>query len=206
MRLIITGLILSFSLLAQQTGDYSISGAVLNAQTGEPVKYALVTLMSFPVFDPSVSAEHAKPQPPLQKITQAGSAGEFQFNGLAKAHYTVTAQKPGFNVGFSPEDLKSRQIDLRASASGVELKLSPLGVIEGKVLDQNDEPMRGVNILALQVQVNDGLRDTNAPRSVATDDRGLYRLWNLPPGQYYIKAAGKSGGTYRYGGGWHTLL
>ena len=103
-------------------------------------------------------------------------------------------------MAFSPNDLKSRQFDLTASVSGVELKLSPLGIIEGKVVDQNDEPLRGVNILALQVQINDGQRDTNAPRSVATDDRGVYRLWNLQPGRYYIKAAGKSGGTYRYVG------
>jgi hypothetical protein len=34
----------------------------------------------------------------------------------------------------------------------VELKLSPLGVIEGKVVDQNDEPLRGVNILVLSAK------------------------------------------------------
>jgi len=47
-------------LLAQRTGDYSISGAVLNAQNSKPVKCALITL-SFPIFDPSESAEYAKP-------------------------------------------------------------------------------------------------------------------------------------------------
>lgn len=190
------GLICSFPLIAQ-TGDYSISGVVVNAQTGEPVKYALVTLMAFQKPDPQ---QQDKFQPPLQRSTQAGVAGEFQFKSLGKARYNVSAQKPGFNMAFSPDDLKSRQFDLTASVSGVELKLSPLGVIEGKVVDQNDEPLRGVNILALQVQINDGDRSTTAPRSVATDDRGMYRLWNLQPGRYYIKAAGKSGGTYRYVG------
>jgi hypothetical protein len=200
MRLILAGLIFSFSLIAQQTGDFSISGVVLNAQTGEPVKYALVTLMSFRTFETSQPEERSKPQPPLQKTTQAGGAGEFQFNGLPKAHYTVRAQKPGFNAGFSPNEPGTHQVDLSASVAGVQLRLSPLGVIEGKVVDQNDEPLRGVNIVALQVQINDGVRDTNPHRSVATDDRGQYRLWNLAPGRYYIKAAGKSGGTARYVG------
>lgn len=161
------------------------------------MKYALVTLMGFQKPDPQ---QQSKFPPPLHKSTQAGVAGEFQFHGLGKANYNVSVQKPGFNMSFSPNDLKLRQLDLTASVSGIELKLSPLGVIEGKVVDQNDEPMRGVNILALQVQIDDGQRDTNAPRSVATDDRGMYRLWNLQPGHYYIKAAGKSGGTYRYVG------
>ncbi len=82
----------------------------------------------------------------------------------------------------------------------MQLKLSPLGALEIKVVYQNDEPLRGVNIIALQVQINDGLRDTNSARSVATDDRDLYRLCNSQPGRYYIKAASKSGGTYRYVG------
>ena len=69
------GLIFSFSLIAQ-TGDYSISGVVVNAQTAEPVKYALVTLMGFQKPDPQ---EQGKVQAPLQKSTQAGAAGEFQF-------------------------------------------------------------------------------------------------------------------------------
>lgn len=197
MRFIFAGLICLFSLRAQETGSYSISGVVVNSQTGEPVKYALVTLRSFRPFDPS-TPQPAKPQSPVQKSAQAGSAGEFQFTALSRAHYTITAQKPGFTPPFSPQEPGSRQIDLADSVTGLELKLAPLGVIEGKVLDQNDEPLRGVNIVALQVLINDGLRSTTTPRSVATDDRGAYRLWNLPPGRYYIKAAGKSGGTYRY--------
>ena len=196
----IAALILSFSLVGQQTGEYSVTGVVLNTQTGEPVKYALVTLMSFQQFDPSQPENSSKIQTSIHRTTQTGGAGEFQFVGLPKAHYTVSAQKPGFNAGFSPETRGSRQVEVTASVSGVQLKLSPLGSIEGKVVDQDDEPLRGVNIVALQMQINDGLRETHSLRSVATDDRGVYRLWNLAPGKYYIEAAGKSGGTYRYVG------
>ncbi len=35
---------------------------------------------------------------------------------------------------------------------------------------------------------------------MTTDDRGQYRLWNLQPGEYYIVAAGRSGGTVTYVG------
>ena len=106
MRHIISALIFSFSLLGQQSGDYSITGTTLNAQTGEPVKYALITLTGS--LDPSRQEEPSKPQIPIRKSTQAGVAGEFQFSGLPKAHYIISAQKPGFNQQFSPDAVASR--------------------------------------------------------------------------------------------------
>jgi hypothetical protein len=200
-RLLFASILISFPLIAQESENYSISGVVVNSQTGEPVKYALVRLISFPVFDRKDPPQHSvKPQGPKQKTAQAGETGEFVFHGLARAHYTLSAQKPGFAAGFIGRDSQTNQIDLTGNVTGAQVKLSPLGVIEGNVLDQDDEPLLGVQILALQVRVNDGVRETNAPRSVATDDRGIYRFANLEPGRYYIKAAGKSGGTYRYVG------
>ncbi len=199
LRLTLASILISIPLIAQNAGEYSISGVVVNSQTGEPVKYALVKLMSFPTFDRA----HPQPQPvkpPAQKTLQAGATGEFAFHGLPKAHFMLTAEKPGFAANFVGGDFKANQIDLTDNVTGMQLKLSPLGAIEGKVVDQDEEPLRGVQILALQVQVNDGVRYTSAPRSVATDDRGVYRLWNLQPGLYHLKAAGKSGGTYRYVG------
>jgi hypothetical protein len=190
----------SFPLVAQQTGDYSMSGIVSNAETGEPVKYALVTLMSVPKFEPE--NRPANQVVPRQMHTQTDGAGQFQFHGLAKGSYTLGAQKPGFNPAFKPSGQLQLdgQIQVDGSVSGVQIQLSPLGVIEGKVVDQNDEPLRGVNIIALQVTINDGDRETNRSRAVTTDDRGMFRLWNLAPGKYYLKAAGKSGGTQHYVG------
>ncbi len=202
MRLISIALILAFPLFAQQSGDYSISGVVVNAQTGEPLKYALISLTGFRKVEPSqqVDARRLKMSAPIQKTALSSETGEFQFHGLSPATYSLRAQKPGFNVLPGPNELAMKPIDLQASVSGVQMKLSPLGVIEGKIVDQNDEPLRGVNVIALQIEIKDGARDTNSVRSVATDDRGIYRLWNLASGRYYIKAAGKSGGTYRYVG------
>ncbi len=197
LRLLFASIVISVPLLAQGPGNYSISGVVVNSQTGEPVKYALVTLVSFPVFDANQTAEQPM-QPPdfKKKAALAGETGEFIFHGLAKSHYTISAQKPGFAVGLAGGDYPNNQINLTDNVTGKRLRLSPLGVIEGKVVDQDDEPLRGVQILAMQLQVNDGLREARTARSVATDDRGVYRLWDLQPGRYYLKAAGKSGGTY----------
>jgi hypothetical protein len=55
-----------------------------------------------------------------------------------------------------------------------------------------------VNIQALESRLRDGRRVISKPRSVATDDRGQYRLWNLSAGNYFVKAAGRSGATRLY--------
>src|SRR5262249_25892410 len=62
------------------------------------------------------------------------------------------------------------------------------------------QPLRGVNILALSARIEDGTRVTHADRNVSTDDRGLFRLWNVQVGKYFLKAAGIQGGTYTYSG------
>jgi protocatechuate 3,4-dioxygenase beta subunit len=195
MRVILTSLLISCSLFAQHSGDLSIKGLVVNAQTGEPVKYALVSLTAVNEAGGSDS-----PQMPSSKSVQTNGSGEFEFAGLAKGHYMVNAQKPGFSSAFSAKHPNFQNVELNQSTSGIQIQLSPLGVIEGRVLDENDEPLLGVTILALQVQIQDGYRQTHAARTVSTDDRGAYRLWNLEPGDYYIKASGRSGGTTKYVG------
>jgi len=78
----------------------------------------------------------------------------------------------------------------KAPAENLRIQLSPLGVITGRVVDQDGVPLRYVNIYALSTRIQNGLAVTHNDRSVTTDDRGMYRLWNLSPGKYVIKASG----------------
>lgn len=198
-RLLFLSVLVSLQLVAQEAGSYSIAGTVVNSETGEPIRYALVTLLNFSA--PAANTPQGQ-IPPIRvpKTTQTGDMGEFVFRGLEKGHYRFHAQKPGFVDQDIRGGARAEPIDLTDNVSGAQVRLTPLSVIEGKVVDQDGEPLRGVQIEALNLIVNDGLRYTNVGRSVATDDRGLFRLWNLQPGRYYLKAAGKSGGTYRYVG------
>ena len=75
------------------------------------------------------------------------------------------------------------------------LSISPLAKIHGKVTDIDGEPVSGVSVRALHSEIQDGRRIFRQDRSVTTDDQGEYRMWNFEPGDYYIVAAGRSGGT-----------
>ena len=127
-----------------------------------------------------------------------GAGGDFQIFGLAEGQYMPNVQKPGFTR--PREDFQRAVIQLTSSSASVQLKLAPLGVIEGTLLDQYSEPVSGVRMLAIQVRIQDGYRSLTNARSALTDDRGRYRLAELMPGKYYIKAAGRSSGTSKYTG------
>jgi hypothetical protein len=195
LRLGLVGLV--SCVLAAQTGgeNLTIGGVVVNSATGEPIQRALVTAIRFNL--PKKGERFAPGQPFIAK-TFTDTGGAFRFSGLAAGRYNLSAEKSHFLSGESPKT--SEGLDLTSSLEGSRITLTPLGVITGKVTDTDGEPLRGVNILALSASVNDGVRVTHADRNVVTDDRGMFRLWNLQPGKYFLKAAGMQGGTFTYSG------
>jgi hypothetical protein len=189
MRVLIRTLIalaaIALSCLAQEpSGDLHISGTVTNSQTGQPVKQALVTATGFSTGKP------------VQRAALTDATGNFYISGLGKGRCVITVQKDGYRA--HPEAVQSFGLD--SSRDSLSLTLEPFGKISGQVLDSDGEPVPGVAIRALHVVISQGRRTVRQDRSVSTNDQGRYRLWNLPPGDYYIVAAGRSGGTVNYVG------
>jgi protocatechuate 3,4-dioxygenase beta subunit len=177
---------------AQDARDsVSLAGVVVNSVTGEAVPRALVEIWNYP----TPKATGAPPPAPFHSSAFTDAAGTFRFDGLEKSTYTISARKPEFTNSGAVKPVK-----LTASAIDMNLRLAPLGVIQGKVTDGDGQPMRGVTVLVLNSLILDGTRTVSQARSVTTDDRGMYRTWNFMPGRYYVKASGKSGGTYLYAG------
>jgi uncharacterized protein (DUF2141 family) len=178
--------ILALPALAQQDGPLSLGGVVVNEATGEPLPRALVTMMHF--GDPEVKVKQWK--------AFTDSNGRFHFSGLTAGQYSITPQKPEFTITRDAKTRDEYSVNLTASTESLRVDLSPLGVITGNIVDQDGLPGPGVNVIALSMQVQDGLVQITSNRNVGTDDRGVYRLWNLTPGKYYIKVAGSGGGTF----------
>lgn len=60
--------------------------------------------------------------------------------------------------------------------------------ISGKIVDPNNAPIVGVSVTAILVT-------TNVERTVVTDDEGRYRIIELEPGIYKVRAAQSGFGT-----------
>jgi hypothetical protein len=74
------------------------------------------------------------------------------------------------------------------------LTLARGGVLSGTVFDEHGQPMPGVPVMPWEVRTAlSGERTLDFPatggESVTTDDRGAYRVYGLPPGEYTIGTA-----------------
>jgi hypothetical protein len=156
-----------------------LRGLAVNQLTGEPIRKANLTL---------------KPQPNGTAITAVSDAeGKFSMDNIDPGRYTLSGERQGFvtqNYGARRPNGAGITLDLKASQlmKDVSFKLTPQGVIAGHVLDDEGEPVSGVNIVALQFRylLNKKRLMPASGGPIMTNDLGEYRLPNLGPGRYYI--------------------
>src|SRR5262249_22713338 len=78
----------------------------------------------------------------------------------------------------------------------VRLTMIASGAISGRVYDSAGEPAANIPVQAFKYSYADGQRTLTDVKGASTDDRGEYRLFWLPPGQYYIGAMPSGSGTF----------
>ena len=148
---------------------YSVSGMVINAVTGEPVRKALVQLYSM-----------------QQRTTFSDGDGRFQFDGILAGRVSLSAQKPGF---FGDHEIRGQGqlvIEAGPKSDSVVIKLTPEAVIEGKVTDAIGIPLEHVPLSLMFLNVREGRRHWDSKRIANTAEDGRYRFANLSPGTYYV--------------------
>jgi hypothetical protein len=151
------------SLLPADEPQFCVAGTVLNASTGEPLRRAAVTIP--------------------QSATFTDAAGVFRFCNLPAGAYYANAEKPGFVAAGA-------RVAVGPSREDLTLRLQPLSVITGKVLDAGGEPLPNALVQLLSILISDGRRRVRVESSVSTDDRGQYRLPEIAAGRYYLRTAG----------------
>ena len=121
--------------------------------------------------------------------------GTFAFERLSPDEYTITAEKDGYvasNWGATRPGRQGRTIVLsRGETRSITLHLPRGSVITGKVTDAQGQPVPGVRIDVLSdrfVPSAGERRLIPAGLPTATDDRGVYRVFDLPAGDYLVTA------------------
>lgn len=152
-----------------------VMGRVLDAGTRQPVPQATVSLSGTAVSRVLADAE-----------------GRFVFFDLPAGGYGLTASSPGYHFGELGRDwpgANGQPIELEDGARVRDLVvlLWKPGRVSGYVSDEAGEPVVGAQVQAWSVQHRAGRRwvVTRPPSIVRTDDRGLYRINDLYPGQTY---------------------
>ncbi len=139
------------------------------------------------------NTQSIQPIAPSQVITD--DDGNFEFSNLLPANYAISAAAPGY-VSPLPEDDEDEvgnRSNLYRLGDVANITLVKGGVITGKILNANNEPLTGVTVNAVRIGNLKGEPDElSAARGFArgwrTDDRGLYRIYGLNPGMYIVQA------------------
>lgn len=154
-----------------------IAGRVVDGLSSRPVAGAIVSL----------SGAGSGPTP--RAMTNAN--GYFVFRRLRKGSYALTASRPGY-VDGAPGRRRpggmSAPVEIADGQRVADLVI-PIwrhATISGTVIDEAGEPVIGAEITGFQ-RLRAGRGDRLGRAIVAkTDDRGVYRLASLEPGDYLV--------------------
>jgi hypothetical protein len=169
-------------------GTASIAGTVVSTGTNQPLTRAVVEIRR------TDCNTFANTPEVLSAIT--GADGRFLFNNLRAGAWCIVATMPGGS--HTPAEYMQRGILGRGLALAVadgqkipdiQLALAPTGGISGRVLDRDNEPMVFARVQVLHASYQDGQRRLYILQVAQTNDRGEYRFYWLPPGQYYLAVA-----------------
>jgi hypothetical protein len=171
-------------LAAEPTGR--VEGQVLHAVTGEPVPKAVVTLQTnFPIQWGSARL--------------ADSSGRYVFENIPLGHYAIRATKSSFLTNFPASrtgraDQSSFEVNKNKAAHSIPLWLHPSAWLSGDVLDEDSEPMDGVNVNVWRHYYYQGRPKWLRAQGATTNAAGEFRIGGLAPGVYYLSAEAEQRG------------
>ena len=161
-----------------------LEGIVLSLN-GEAVRKATVRLQGS-VLQPG--------QPPSTYSEATDNEGKFVFEDIPAGRYMLTSEKPGFvtsRYGARSNTSPGAQLTLTEGMEmkNLSIKMTPQGVIAGKVLDQDGDPVATAQIQVMRYAYVRGRKQLQQTGAATTNDLGEYRAGNLPPGRYYLSAS-----------------
>lgn len=191
--LLLPFILLSASLTAWQVRDVkpivigtaTLSGTVMTDETTPtPARRATVTITGDVVGRRGIAAV-------------SDENGRFTFTNLPADRYAVRVSKAGYleaeygskrpgGVGVPVPVADGAHLD------GLSLKLLRGCVLSGTVFDENGQPVSGVSVAALRYATSPFSGERTLQQvddaEATTDDRGMYRIYGLRPGDYMVAA------------------
>jgi len=174
---------------AATTGTASIAGTVVvDEPNGPPVRRALVSIA---MRTTSMS---------FTRQTTTDDQGRFVLTNLPAGTYTVSASKAGL-VQSSYGEARPYGVGTPISLTEGQKFSTPFKLLRGAVitgvLRDGGRPVVQTTVNATPVRIVNGARVPGTARfnSAQTDDRGEYRIYGLPPGDYLVAASPRLAGN-----------
>ncbi len=182
------GLTIALMVLLAQTAQpatsapgFVIGGVMVNAANGQPVAGAKV------VIAPVMARSSIQMQ-------LTGADGRFAFAGLSAGKYSIEGSARGYREqGWNQHDnyatavVVGRDLD----ASNIVFRLQPDASIEGRVTDEDNEPVENASVRLFTIDNEEGQHKAVHRETTETNDQGYYHLGHLAPGTYYLAVAAR---------------
>ena len=162
--------------------SFRISGKVLNALSGQPLARAAV------MIGPAQGTEPAQGVEPSERVL-SGDDGSFQFDGLAPGKYLLVGQARGFaRQGLDEHEgyFTAVVVGPNLQSEGLVFRLRPDASISGTITDEQNEAVRGAQVMLFHAQLENGQQMTRMQAQALSNDLGRYRFGHLLPGKYFV--------------------
>jgi protocatechuate 3,4-dioxygenase beta subunit len=163
-----------------KTGTGRILGRVVSTDTGGPLRRAQVRLTA-----PEIGV----------KVALTDAEGRYEFRELPAGRFSLNASKSGYvsvQYGQTRPFEQGRPIELadKQVLAKTDVAMPRGGVISGRIVDEFGDPLPDALVSAMRQTWSNGRRRLlPTGRTSQTNDLGQYRMYGLPPGEYYISAS-----------------
>jgi protocatechuate 3,4-dioxygenase beta subunit len=169
----------------------SVEGKLIDDKTGEPIRRANVSLMQM-TLQPTMTMG-----PPPNTVVATDAEGKFTFSRVEPGRYMLSAEKAGYvrqQYGSRAAQMgpgTTLTIEAGQKITNIDFRLLPQAVITGKVVDDEGEPVPHVMVSMLRQMPMS--RQPLSTMAMSTNDVGEFRLANVAPGRYTIRAELRGG-------------
>ena len=166
---------------AAPTGNAKITGRVVAADTGSPIRRAQIR----------VTSGEAR----FNRVVTTDGDGRYELLNLPAGRYRLFVNRAGYvalEYGQARPFENGKPLDIAEgqAVEKVDFSLPRGSVITGRITDEFGDPMTDVQVQAMRYQFVNGERQlVNAGRVAQTDDLGQFRVFGLMPGDYVVKAS-----------------
>ena len=158
------------------TSLHEISGVVLNARTGLPIR------------DAEVAVRRTKDSTLLVQVA-TDSEGRFSVPQLPADKYSLQASHRGYIAAAYDEHESGSTAIVTGEglvSTGLRFLLAPQAVIFGVITDDSGDPVPNATVSLYRLNPGAGPGKMVHMRGAGTDELGNYEISHLPPGSYFL--------------------